>query len=207
MNFADRFFDPQELTSGGGLPARLQSLLQEQAGYQPQTAFGGWPQTAAAPGQGIQPPLGPQPMAPQAMLEGVGQPAPYPMPSVPIPAPRPADMPSGGIAIGDYMMPQYGRPQTLQDAQAQPDLADRLSAGFRSWAYTPVGNPFAALANAITGFSSGQFTTAPQVKTPDVQPGFLAPSQEGVAAMPSAGPVTRMQPVVRMPGGRFPYRR
>jgi hypothetical protein len=31
-----------------------------------------------------------------------------------------------------------------------------LSAGFQSWAHTPVGNPFAALANGVSGFSSGQ---------------------------------------------------
>jgi hypothetical protein len=40
-------------------------------------------------------------------------------------------------------------------AQA-PDPGDRLSAGFQSWAHTPVGNPFAALANGVSGFSSGQ---------------------------------------------------
>jgi hypothetical protein len=35
-------------------------------------------------------------------------------------------------------------------------FGDRLSAGFQSWAQTPVGNPIAALANGIAGFGSGQ---------------------------------------------------
>jgi len=33
---------------------------------------------------------------------------------------------------------------------------DRLYAGFQNWAHTPVGNPFAAIANGIAGFNSGQ---------------------------------------------------
>jgi hypothetical protein len=37
-----------------------------------------------------------------------------------------------------------------------PDLGNRLGAAFQSWAQTPVGNPFAALANGVTGFNTGQ---------------------------------------------------
>jgi hypothetical protein len=47
--------------------------------------------------------------------------------------------------------------QMPSQAQAQlPDLGDRLSSGFQSWAHTPVGNPFAAIANGVSGFNSGQ---------------------------------------------------
>ena len=35
-------------------------------------------------------------------------------------------------------------------------LGDRLSAGFQSWAHTPVGSPFEAIANGIQGLSTGQ---------------------------------------------------
>ena len=59
------------------------------------------------------------------------------------------------IRIGDYRMPQFGRAESPQVVPV-PDLGGRLSAGFQSWAHTPVGNPFAALANGITGFSLGQ---------------------------------------------------
>jgi len=65
------------------------------------------------------------------------------------------------IPIGDYQMPQFGIADVSQTAQQPPDFGDRLSAGFKSWAHTPVGNPFAALANGITGLSSGQRTTDP----------------------------------------------
>jgi len=37
-----------------------------------------------------------------------------------------------------------------------PDLGGHLRSGFESWAHTPVGNPFAALANGLSGFGSGQ---------------------------------------------------
>jgi len=37
-----------------------------------------------------------------------------------------------------------------------PDMGDRLSTGFQSWAHTQVGKPFAALTNGVSGFSSGQ---------------------------------------------------
>jgi hypothetical protein len=54
-----------------------------------------------------------------------------------------------------------------------PDLGDRLGAAFQSWAQTPVGSPFAALANGVTGFNTGQTSVASaasapaQAQTPD----------------------------------------
>lgn len=47
-----------------------------------------------------------------------------------------------------------------------PDLGGRLGAAFQSWALTPVGSPFAALANGITGFNTGQTSVAPAASTP-----------------------------------------
>lgn len=43
---------------------------------------------------------------------------------------------------------------------AAPDLGARLGAAFQSWAQTPVGSPFAALANSINGFNTGQTSVA-----------------------------------------------
>jgi len=37
-----------------------------------------------------------------------------------------------------------------------PGIGDRLSAGFQSWARTPLGNPWLGMANGIQGLSSGQ---------------------------------------------------
>jgi hypothetical protein len=51
-------------------------------------------------------------------------------------------------------MPQLGGAQLSQ--AAPPSLGDRLGAGLQSFAHTPVGNPIAALANAIAGLTSGQ---------------------------------------------------
>jgi hypothetical protein len=41
-----------------------------------------------------------------------------------------------------------------------PDLGNQLGAAFQSLAQTPVGNPFAAIANGITGFNTGQTSVA-----------------------------------------------
>lgn len=108
MNFLERFLDPQQFESGG-LTRRLESLLPEQAGYRPETGFAGWPQAGAMAGREAGAPRGLQPTAPQS---GPATPADQPTayPARPIPAPRPPDVSSGSIAIGNYMMPQIGRP-------------------------------------------------------------------------------------------------
>jgi hypothetical protein len=59
------------------------------------------------------------------------------------------------LAISGYQMPQFGRADISQPLQQPTDLGDRLSAGFQSWARTPVGSPLASLANGIAGFGSG----------------------------------------------------
>lgn len=72
--------------------------------------------------------------------------------------------------LPNSMAPSAGVPQTglpsfastppaYQAPQASPQsagLGDRLSAGFQSWAHTPVGSPFAGLANGLQGFTTGQ---------------------------------------------------
>jgi hypothetical protein len=43
-------------------------------------------------------------------------------------------------------------------AQPSSSFGDRLSAGFQSWAHTPVGSPFEAIANGVQGLTTGQRT-------------------------------------------------
>ena len=194
MAFFDDYFEPQQYQGGRGLTDLLESLQQQQA-YQP-GGFAGWPQ----PGSTVNPPMErafarQSAHVPAVPEKSTSQPTSYPVGNVPFPTPRPVDIPSRGFAIGDYFMPQFGGTQASQYAQSQPDLGDRLSAGFRGWAYTPVGNPFAALANAITGFTTGQFTAAPALKSPEDDTTALAVS-----------PTTRVQPFVRTLARRGPAR-
>jgi hypothetical protein len=95
-------------------------------------------------------------------------------PSVTLPSTAPQTPDFGqtqNIAIGDnYQMPQFGRPDISPAVPPPPDLGDRLGAGLQSWAHTPTGNPFSALANAITGFNAGQRTDAAGAVSAPVSP-------------------------------------
>jgi hypothetical protein len=138
--FDDYNFDPQQF-EGGGLLGRLLSLQQQQGQYQQSQGFdasGGQPVAAASPSQ-----------FPSAASS-------TPHPSIPQ-----ASGPTAFVPIGNYLMPQFGGAGTSQPDQPTPDLGDRLSAGFQSWAHTPLGNPFAGIANGIAGFSSGQTVSQP----------------------------------------------
>jgi hypothetical protein len=148
MGLFDGYFDPQNFSDdGGGLLGRLRSLQQEQGQYQPGAGFD---QTSV-------------PQTPSSADNGQAPPTPQ----------TPDYWQTQNIGIGGYQMPQFGRADILQPLQQPPDLGDRLSAGFQSWAHTPVGSPMAALANGITGFGSGQRTdqaaVAPsQTPSPDL---------------------------------------
>jgi hypothetical protein len=145
MGLFDSYFDPDQFQDSGGLIGRLQSLQGMQGLYQPGAGFA--PQTTA---DGSSAP----PMSPTVAMPGAA--------STPATPQTPDDDPTQNIAIGNYQMPQFGRADVSQAAPSPPppDLGDRLSAGLQSWAHTPVGNPFAALANGVTGFNSGQRTDA-----------------------------------------------
>ena len=47
------------------------------------------------------------------------------------------------------------------------DIGARLGAGLQSWAQTPAGNPFAALANGITGFNNAAKASSAGSSSPD----------------------------------------
>lgn len=86
---------------------------------------------------------------------------------------------TSNIPIGNYMMPAFGTPDPAQlpmNAQAtQGQLAPvapqavpapqqgGFMTGFQNWATTPVGNPMAALANGIRGFTTGQTTDPTEI--------------------------------------------
>ncbi len=133
--FDDYNFDPQQF-AGGGLLGRLLSLQEQQGQYQPSQGF----DVPAAQPVAAKPP----------------QQFPSAESSTPLAPAQQAAGPTAYIPIGNYLMPQFGGPGVSQPEQPTHGLGDRLNAGFQSWAHTPVGNPFAGLANGIAGFSSGQ---------------------------------------------------
>lgn len=174
-------FDPGHFEPGGGLYGRLLSL-------QPQLSF-----DQPAPGSPFPPvPVAASPGLPAnnretALVDGA------PVPASPQTAPSSWPRDDGqtlNMRIGDYWMPQFGRAEPPAPATA-PTFGDRLNAGFQSWAHTPLGNPFAALANGITGFNTGQrsvgWTGQPTPETPDDQ----GTSTPGI--MPGRGPAAYLR--------------
>ena len=139
MGLFDSYFDPEQFQDSGGLVGRLLSLEQQQGAYQPGQGF-----TSQSDGSrgatSSNPIISAQPASPR----------------IPMPTPRPM------VPVSDPQTPQIGPPPIngIDDNQASPDIGDRLSAGFQNWAHTPVGNPFAALANGISGLYSGQRSDA-----------------------------------------------
>jgi hypothetical protein len=165
MGLFDSYFDPQQFQDSGGLLGRLLSLQQQQGQYQPDAGFDPQMQADGQTPSALQAPLS-MPMAAPTLPNG----------AITQPAPQAPDYgQTRNIAIGDYQMPQFGNADALQGTSQQPGFGDRLSAGVQSWAQTPVGSPFAALANGIAGFGAGQRTDAAgiapsQVPTPTQSP-------------------------------------
>ncbi len=138
-------FDPRLFDPAGGLYGRLVSL-------QPQLSFDQSAQGSpfpAVPGAGSSDlPASNRDTTPPDGPSAAG------VPQTPSSWPR-DDGQTLNMRIGDYWMPQFGRAEPSAPV-AVPTFGDRLNAGFQSWAHTPLGNPFAALANGLTGFNSGQ---------------------------------------------------
>jgi hypothetical protein len=153
MSLFDDYFDPEQFQLGGGLFGRLLSLRPDldpsQAGAGDASPQDPSDAQATAVSQA---PL--QPVASQASLNA-GSAQNIAMPDNSQPA-----MPASTVAS--------------QAAPPSPDFGARLSAGLQSWAQTPVGSPFAALANGITGFNNaanGSFIGPPapaSTQSPDL---------------------------------------
>lgn len=146
MGFFDDYlgFDPKQFEAGGGLYGRLVSL-------QPQLSFD--QPTQGSPFPPVPGSANPSSPATNREAAPTGTAAPG-APQMPSSWPR-DDGQTLNMPIGDYWMPQFGRAEPAAPVAA-PTFGDRLNAGFQSWAHTPLGNPFAALANGITGFNTGQ---------------------------------------------------
>jgi len=160
MGLFDSYFDPEQFQDSGGLLGRLLSLqpqdqYQPGAGFDSQSAVGD--QTAFAPQTPLSLPIAASaPTAPSTPDYGQTQ----------------------NMAVDDYQMPQFGRADVPQPGPPPPDLGDRLGGGLQSWAQTPVGIPFAALANGITGFNAGQRTDAAGVVPAQASTPTSAPSPD-----------------------------
>jgi hypothetical protein len=198
MGLFDDYFDPQQFgEGGGGLLGRLLAL-QQQGQYRP---------SELSTPSGGQPDSGVSGNPPQDATAMAAPQAPMPMPALVNNGPPPPVLqtPDYGqtlnIPVGTYQMPQFGRVDPSQPAQQTPDLGDRLSAGFQSWAHTPVGNPFAALANGVAGFNSGQRTgqmTAPQRPNSGDEATQPSAGDGQAAAFTPTNPQTVNKPVMRV---------
>jgi hypothetical protein len=177
MGLFDSYFDPDQFQDSGGLLGRLLSLQPQQDQYQPEARSepqnGVDRQPAAAP---------PQPDLGDRLSAGFQS-----------WAHTPVGNPFAALANGITGFNAGQRTDAAGVASAQaplpssapsPDLGDRLSGGFQSWAHTPVGNPFAALANGIAGSSTGQRTDPVTVAQQSAQPGASVPAnaQQGLNA-------------------------
>ncbi len=147
----------------------------------------------------------PQQPAPGSMMIGN-----YRMPqfggSDPMQANAQGPQPGGVVGSGDRVLqkqtqqerdagvlpPMFGTqgPQGGQQSQ-EPGFGDKLAAGFKSWAMTPQGNPFAAIANASEGFSTGKVSDTPTLamkNTWEVLKAGGVPPDIALAAVKSQNP-------------------
>lgn len=156
MGLFDDYFDPDQFQDSGGLLGRLLSLRpdldssQSNDGVNSQSPFEG----ASFASQVLSPPVVPQ-ISPNAA-------------SSPLVAAMSAlDPAQNAVASGGV-----SQAPSFDDANASPsappafDLGAHLNAGFQSWAQTPAGSPFAAIANGISGFNAAQPTDAAFIGPP-----------------------------------------
>jgi hypothetical protein len=158
MGLFDGYFDPDQFQDSGGLFGRLLSLHPELDFSQ--TGAGGDPQIPFA-GSAFAPQASSPPGALQRSLNSA---------SAPFAAAAPSFDPTRNVAApGDSLAPPPADANVLPPAPAF-DFGAHLNAGFQKWAQTPVGNPFAALANGIAGFNAVQPTDAAFIGPPAPAP-------------------------------------
>jgi hypothetical protein len=160
LGLFDDYFDPNQFQDSGGLFGRLLSLHPEldfssSGADSSQDPFSGLTATPAPP----------QSLASQIAPDAVG----------PSGAPVPAFDPAAGIATSNLQMPQAATADNSQPSSVLPEVGARLGAAFQGWAQTPVGSPFAALANGINAFNKTSSPSSadaqfigPPPPTPDV---------------------------------------
>jgi hypothetical protein len=232
MGLFDDYFDPQTFSGdSGGLLGRLQL---QQGQYQPGPGFDLTPSVPQLPLTATPSvPQTPDSGQTQNIAIGGYQMPQFGRADVPQPVQQPVQQPpdlgdrlNAGFQnwahtlVGNPMaaiangITGFGSGQRTDQAQAgavppqtqssTADLGDRLSAGFQNWAHTPVGNPMAAIANGITGLSSGQLTTDPsQISQAQVAAlkSLLGVNQDATpaAADPQAGNPSIAQAPTRQP--------
>jgi hypothetical protein len=189
MGLLDDYFDPDQFQDSGGLYGRLLSLrpeLDSQSGdgTDPQGLIGGAATAAGAPTSGPTSNVASGDSTTQLSANADATQA----PSSPFdigahlnaglqkwaqtPVGNPFAALADGIAGFGAVQPTdaaFIGPPAPSQAQA-PDFGNRLGAAVQSWAQTPVGSPFAAIANGITGFNTGQSVAPP------VSPATQAPT-------------------------------
>lgn len=184
MSLFDGYIEPEQFEAGGGLLGRLMSLQQTQRQYQPSEGLS-WPNLG-----GRTPQIAASP-ASARQTPDYGQ--------------------TQDIRVGDYLMPQFGGAPAGQPAALPPSFGDRLGAAIQSWAHTPVGNPFAALANGISGFNSGQFAVDPAISQSMRQPSPTDSNGVFAGPDPNLRDPRRPRPSVRgnppRPNFAYPLRR
>ena len=160
MGLFDDYFDPDQFQDSGGLYGRLLSArpdlaFQSNSGADAPNPFDG----SALP-------------APQTSLSSAAaQPALNATQASSARTAPAADPTQTFVASNLQSSPSDAN---VSQAPSSFDLGAHLNAAFQKWAQTPVGNPFAAVANGITGFNTVQPADAsligppaPPAQTPD----------------------------------------
>ncbi len=163
MGLFDDYFDPGQFQDNGGLFGRLRSL-------HPELDF-----SQAGAGGGAQASFDGSALAPQVSSPPGALPTSPNMASAPLAVAAPTIDPTQNVAAsGNSLAPPAADSNVPPPAPTAFDFGAHLNAGFQKWAQTPVGNPFAALANGIAGFNAVQPTDAafigPPVQSPAQTP-------------------------------------
>ncbi|WP_298255826.1 hypothetical protein [Bradyrhizobium sp.] len=165
MGLFDDYFDPDQFQDSGGLYGRLLSVrpdlaFQSSSGADAPNSFDGSalpaPQTSFSPAA-AQPALD----ATQASSAGAAS----------------APDPTQNSLSSANLQSSPSADANVSQAPSTFDFGAHLNAAFQKWAQTPVGNPFAALANGITGFNTVQPTDT----------SFIGPPAPPPAQMPDFG--------------------
>lgn len=192
MGLFDDYFDPAQFQADGGLFGRLLSLRPDLDPSQPDASDAN-PQDGSDVQAVLQAPS--QPVTSQASAApdlgarlGAGLQS-----WAQTPAGNPFAALANGIAgFNNAANGSFIGPPAPTPVQS-PDLGDRLGAAFQSWAHTPVGSPFAGIANGITGFNTGQQTPAAATASAQALTSTQAPDPDnrqspGIQSQPNMAP-------------------